>query len=60
MCQSDFLVSVQTSWSHVRTFVPLFVSSAGPRPSQSHSRRGGDLPGVLRLGAAHHAHADRE
>ena len=30
------------------------------RPSQSDSCGGGDLPGVLRLGAADHAHADRE
>lgn len=35
-----------------------FVFAARPRPSQSHSCGGGDLPGILRLGAADHAHVD--
>lgn len=35
-----------------------FVFAARPRPSQSHSRGGGDLPGVLRLGTAGHAHVN--
>ncbi len=36
------------------------LTAARPRPSQSDSRGGGHLPGVLRLGAADHAHADRK
>lgn len=36
------------------------LATARPRPSQSDSCGGGDLPGVLRLGTADHAHADRE
>lgn len=34
--------------------------AARARSGQGHARRGGDLPGVLRLGSADHTHADRK